>query len=120
LTLMTFPRRMAALPRLLNPVVMPVMRRLPPAAVLHLSGEVHGNDTVEIGQTRAQAQRQSELVGQRYRRGYINDDGDWQPEAFNPATNQWQDIKPGDVVIQGGSVTQVADGTFTHSRLFLE
>jgi deazaflavin-dependent oxidoreductase (nitroreductase family) len=39
---MTFPRRMAALPRLLNPVVMPVMRRLPPAAVLHHRGRRTG------------------------------------------------------------------------------
>lgn len=39
---MTFPRRMAALPRLLNPFVMPVMRRLPPFAVLHHRGRRTG------------------------------------------------------------------------------
>lgn len=67
---------------------------------------VYSNDMVEVGQTRAQAQRKSELVGQGYHHGYINDDGDWQPTALNPATGEWRDIKPGDVVIQGGSVTQ--------------
>jgi hypothetical protein len=76
---------------------------------------VYSNDMVEVGQTRAQAQRQSELIGQGYRHGYISDDGDWQPTAFNPATGAWQDIRPGDVVIQGGSVTQVEDGTFTQT-----
>ena len=67
---------------------------------------VHSNDMVEVGQTRAQAQRKSELVGQGYKNGYINDVGDWQPTALNPATGEWRDIRPGDVVIQGGSVTQ--------------
>jgi hypothetical protein len=76
---------------------------------------VYPNDTVEVGQTRAQAQRQTGLINQGYKRGYINDDGDWQPIAFNPSTNEFQDIRPGDVVIQGGSVTQVADGTFTQT-----
>jgi hypothetical protein len=33
--LMAFPRRMAALPRLLNPLVLPLTRRVPPLAVLH-------------------------------------------------------------------------------------
>jgi len=52
---------------------------------------------------------------QGYKYGRINDDGDWQPTALNPSTGEWQDIKPGDVVIQGGSVTQVEDGTFTQT-----
>jgi hypothetical protein len=32
---MAFPHRMAALPRLLNPLVLPLTRRVPPLAVLH-------------------------------------------------------------------------------------
>lgn len=39
---MTFPRRMAALPRLLNPLAMPLNRRLPPLAVLHHQGRRTG------------------------------------------------------------------------------
>jgi deazaflavin-dependent oxidoreductase (nitroreductase family) len=39
---MTFPRRMAALPRLLNPLAMPLTRRLPPLAVLHHQGRRSG------------------------------------------------------------------------------
>jgi deazaflavin-dependent oxidoreductase (nitroreductase family) len=39
---MTFPRRMAALPRLLNPLVLPLTRRLPPLAVLHHRGRRSG------------------------------------------------------------------------------
>jgi deazaflavin-dependent oxidoreductase (nitroreductase family) len=39
---MTFPRRMAALPRLLNPLGMPLARRLPPLAVLHHRGRRTG------------------------------------------------------------------------------
>ena len=73
---------------------------------------VHSNDMVEVGQTRAQGRRRSELVGQGYNHGYINDVGDWQPTALNPATGEWRDIKPGDVVIQG-AVARVEDGTFT-------
>jgi hypothetical protein len=76
---------------------------------------VFSDDTVRVGQTRKQAEKQSELVGQGYKHGRINDDGDWQPTALNPSTGEWQDIKPGDVVIQGGSVTQVEDGTFTQT-----
>jgi deazaflavin-dependent oxidoreductase (nitroreductase family) len=39
---MTFPRPMAAVSRLLNPLAMPVMRRLPPFAVLHHRGRRTG------------------------------------------------------------------------------
>jgi len=39
---MTFPRRMAALSRLLNPLAMPLTRRLPPLAVLHHRGRRTG------------------------------------------------------------------------------
>jgi hypothetical protein len=39
---MAFPRRMAALPRLLNPLVLPLTRRLPPLAVLHHRGRLSG------------------------------------------------------------------------------
>jgi hypothetical protein len=39
---MTFPRRMAALPRLLNPLVLPLTRRVPPLAVLHHRGRRSG------------------------------------------------------------------------------
>ena len=67
---------------------------------------VYSNDVVEPGQTRVQGRRRSELVGQGYHHGYINDVGDWQPTALNPLTGEWRDIKPGDVVIHGGAVTQ--------------
>jgi len=39
---MTFPRGMAALPHLLNPLGMPLARRLPPLAVLHHRGRRTG------------------------------------------------------------------------------
>ena len=39
---MAFPRRMAALPRLLNPLVLPLTRRVPPLAVLHHRGRRSG------------------------------------------------------------------------------
>jgi deazaflavin-dependent oxidoreductase (nitroreductase family) len=39
---MTFPRRMAALPRRLNALVMPLTRRVPPLAVLHHRGRRSG------------------------------------------------------------------------------
>jgi deazaflavin-dependent oxidoreductase (nitroreductase family) len=39
---MTFRRRMAAVPRLLNPLTMPLTRRLPPFAVLHHRGRRTG------------------------------------------------------------------------------
>jgi deazaflavin-dependent oxidoreductase (nitroreductase family) len=39
---MTFPRRVAALPRHLNPFVIPLMSRLPPFAVLHHRGRRSG------------------------------------------------------------------------------
>jgi deazaflavin-dependent oxidoreductase (nitroreductase family) len=39
---MAFPRRMAALPRLLNPLVLPLTRRLPPLALLHHRGRRSG------------------------------------------------------------------------------
>src|SRR5262249_38366625 len=39
---MTFPRQMAALSRTLNPLAMPLMRRLPPFAVLHHRGRRTG------------------------------------------------------------------------------
>ena len=39
---MTFPRKMAALPRHLNPLVQPLTRRLPPLAVLHHRGRRTG------------------------------------------------------------------------------
>jgi deazaflavin-dependent oxidoreductase (nitroreductase family) len=39
---MTFPRQMAALSRLLNPLAIPLMRRLPPFAVLHHRGRRTG------------------------------------------------------------------------------
>jgi hypothetical protein len=39
---MAFPRRMAALPRLLNPLVLPLTRRVPPLAVLHHNGRSSG------------------------------------------------------------------------------
>jgi deazaflavin-dependent oxidoreductase (nitroreductase family) len=39
---MAFPRRMAALPRLLNPLVLPLTRRIPPLAVLHHRGRRSG------------------------------------------------------------------------------
>ena len=39
---MTFRRRMAVFPRLLNPLVMPLTRRLPPFAVLHHRGRRTG------------------------------------------------------------------------------
>jgi deazaflavin-dependent oxidoreductase (nitroreductase family) len=39
---MTFPRPMAALSRLLNPLAMPLTRRLPPLAVLHHRGRRTG------------------------------------------------------------------------------
>jgi deazaflavin-dependent oxidoreductase (nitroreductase family) len=39
---MTFPRQMAAVSRLLNPLAMPLMRRLPPFAVLHHRGRRTG------------------------------------------------------------------------------
>jgi deazaflavin-dependent oxidoreductase (nitroreductase family) len=39
---MAFPRRMAALPRLLNPVALPLTRRVPPLAVLHHRGRRSG------------------------------------------------------------------------------
>jgi hypothetical protein len=39
---MAFPRRMAALPRLLNPLVLPLTRRVPPLAVLHHKGRSSG------------------------------------------------------------------------------
>ena len=73
---------------------------------------VYPTDHVEVGQTRAQAQRKSGLVAQGFHYGRITDDGDWQPTALNPETGEFQDIGPGDVVIHGGRVTQVADGTF--------
>ena len=39
---MAFPRRMAAVPRLLNPLVLPLTRRVPPLAVLHHRGRRSG------------------------------------------------------------------------------
>lgn len=39
---MAFPHRMAALPRLLNPLVLPLTRRVPPLAVLHHKGRRSG------------------------------------------------------------------------------
>lgn len=39
---MAFPRQMAALPRLLNPLVGPLTRRVPPFAVLHHRGRRSG------------------------------------------------------------------------------
>jgi deazaflavin-dependent oxidoreductase (nitroreductase family) len=39
---MAFPRRMAALPRLLNPLVLPLTRHVPPLAVLHHQGRRSG------------------------------------------------------------------------------
>jgi len=39
---MAFPHRMAALPRLLNPLVLPLTRRVPPLAVLHHKGRCSG------------------------------------------------------------------------------
>jgi deazaflavin-dependent oxidoreductase (nitroreductase family) len=39
---MAFPRQMAALPRLLNPLVGPLTRRVPPLAVLHHRGRRSG------------------------------------------------------------------------------
>ncbi|HYB34727.1 MAG TPA: nitroreductase family deazaflavin-dependent oxidoreductase [Mycobacterium sp.] len=39
---MTFPRRMAVLPRHLNPLAQPLLRRLPPFAVLHHRGRRSG------------------------------------------------------------------------------
>jgi deazaflavin-dependent oxidoreductase (nitroreductase family) len=39
---MAFPRRMVALPRLLNPLVLPLTRRVPPLAVLHHRGRRSG------------------------------------------------------------------------------
>jgi hypothetical protein len=73
---------------------------------------IYADDAVEVGPTREQMLRQSELIGRGYKHGRINDEGDWQPTALNPSTGEWRDIKPGDVVIQGGSVAQVEDGTF--------
>jgi deazaflavin-dependent oxidoreductase (nitroreductase family) len=42
IAVMTFPRQMAAVSRLLNPLATPVMRRLPPFAVLHHRGRRTG------------------------------------------------------------------------------
>jgi hypothetical protein len=42
---MTFPRQMAALPRLLNPLVLPLTRHLPPLAVLHHKGRLQFDAT---------------------------------------------------------------------------
>ena len=42
LTFMTFPHPMAAVSRFLNPLAMPLMRRLPPFAVLHHRGRRTG------------------------------------------------------------------------------
>lgn len=39
---MAFPHQMAALPRLLNPLVLPLTRRVPPLAVLHHKGRRSG------------------------------------------------------------------------------
>jgi hypothetical protein len=59
------------------------------------SVRVYPTDHVEVGQTRAQAQRKSELVSDGYHHGRITDDGDYQPTALNPETGEWQDIGPG-------------------------
>jgi hypothetical protein len=76
---------------------------------------VFSDDVVTVGQTRDQFRRQTELIAEGYWRGRFNDEGDWQPIALNPQTGEWRDIAPGDVVKLGGSVTEVADGTFTQT-----
>ena len=43
---MTFPRPLAAVSRTLNPLAMPLMRRLPPFAVLHHRGRRSGRSYV--------------------------------------------------------------------------
>lgn len=61
---MALPRRMAALPRLLNPLVLPLTRRVPPLAVLHHRGRRSGQSY----ETPVQAFRTPEgwLVGLAY------------------------------------------------------
>ena len=76
---------------------------------------VFSDDAVEVGQTRDQFRRQSELIGEGFQHGYVNDEGDWQPIALNPQSGEWRDIAPGDVVKLGGSVIEVADGTFAQT-----
>jgi deazaflavin-dependent oxidoreductase (nitroreductase family) len=61
---MAFPRQMAALPRVLNPLGMPLARRVPPLALLHHRGRRSGRSY----ETPVQAYRTSDgwLVGLAY------------------------------------------------------
>jgi hypothetical protein len=60
---------------------------------------IYADDVVDVGQTVAQEKRKQEVVAQGFPVGRVDIvTGQWIPCAVNPATGEWEDADPVDII----------------------
>lgn len=59
--------------------------------------KISADDTVEVGQTWTQKQRQWEIIASGFPVGRVDvETGEWIPRVVNPASGEWEDLDPED------------------------